>query len=153
LHCAAVPLRTFIVQAFPSSHAGGQFPSHASPAATIPFPQLGVQSPALLALQPGAQHPSPAAHVAIAVNVHRTLHCPGVPVRTFLVHAYASSQVAGPVPSHGSLGASIVPFPQLAEQPSSFAVVQPSGQHPSPFAHAVTTGWAHSASQSNGLPE
>src|SRR5262249_10599874 len=59
LHCAADPAMTSTVQALPSSHELGQFPSHFSLPSTVPLPQLGEQSLSFWALQPGAQQPSP----------------------------------------------------------------------------------------------
>jgi hypothetical protein len=119
LHDAAVPVRLFVVHALPSSHVAGQFPSHVSPASTTLLPHAGVQLLSLFALHPDGQHESPFVHAVIAGYEHTTLHMPDEPVRTFVVHAFMSSHVAGQVPSHVS-PASMTPFPQTASQLLSF---------------------------------
>jgi hypothetical protein len=136
LHIAEDPVRTFIVQAFMSSHVAGQFPSQVSPASTTPLPQTGAQSVSFVALQPGAQQPSPPAHAVIGGYEHVTLHCAAFPVRTFVVHAFMSLQVAGQFPSHVSPD-STAPFPHIAEQFASLFALQLAGQHPSLPLHAV----------------
>jgi hypothetical protein len=125
-----------VVQLLPSEQEAGQLPSHVSPFSTTPLPHLGLQSPSLLALQPGAQQPSPLAHATMAAWLHCTLHLRAVPDRVSVVQAFESLQFAGQLPSHVS-PFSTVPLPHVAEQSVSFVLLQPLGQQPSPELHAL----------------
>jgi hypothetical protein len=62
------------------------------------------------------------------------LQLAALPVSASFVHAFPSLQLVGQLAfgSHVS-PASTTLFPQLAEQSVSFALLQPAGQHPSPF--------------------
>jgi hypothetical protein len=131
---------TSFVHGFPSlAHMVGQFPSHVSLPSTTPFPQLAEQLLSFVALQPGAQQPSPFAQVVIGGYVHTTLHAPDVPVRVLVVHEFPSSQVAGQFPSQVSPD-STTPFPHTGAQFASFVWLQPEGQHESPPTHIVIAG-------------
>jgi hypothetical protein len=142
LHCPDVPVRTFVVHEFMSSHVAGQFPSHVSPDSTTLLPQAGVQLLSLFALQPGAQQPSPPVHVVIAGYEQTTLHVAAAPARTFVVHEFPSSHVAGQLPSHVSPD-STTPLPHTAVQLLSFVWLQPGAQQPSPFVQVVIAGCVH----------
>jgi hypothetical protein len=138
LHSSGVPKIWLMVQAFPSSQLVGQFPSHNSPASTVPFPHTepALQSESESALQPAGQHPSPPLQVVIAVLEHVREQVAAAPVPVFTVHAFVSSQLVGQLPSQVS-GTSTIPLPQVLTQSPSVVESQPSGQHPSPFAHAT----------------
>jgi hypothetical protein len=69
LQPVGVPVSTSFVQLFPSPQLVGHPPSQVSPPSMTPFPQTGEQSESLLALQPGAQQPSPPVHIVIAVTL------------------------------------------------------------------------------------
>jgi hypothetical protein len=153
LQLSAAPTRTSIVHDAPSVHAvGHDAPSQISPASTTPLPQVGEQSESELALQPGAQQPSPPVHCAIGWNVHAALHVDGDPVSTSPVHALPSSHAVGhDAPSHVSPGES-TPSPQNAEQSESSATVHPAGQQPSPAAHVTIGSKLHAALHDDGEP-
>jgi hypothetical protein len=59
-----------------------------------------------------------------------------MPIRTSVVHAFMSLQVAGQCPSHVSPD-STAPFPQVGVQLLSLLALHPAAQHPSPFVHVV----------------
>jgi hypothetical protein len=138
LHCAAVPVRTFVVHAFMSSHVAGQFPSQISPDSTTLFPHAGRQLLSLFALHPDGQQPSPPMQDVIGGCVHCTLHCIGLPVSMSLVHGFPSlAQVVRQFPSQIS-PLSTTLFPQTGVQFPSVFALQPGGQHESPPMHIVT---------------
>jgi hypothetical protein len=152
LHWPAVPVRTFVVQAIPSSQVAGQFPSHVSMPSTTPFPQLGEQSLSFVALHPGAQQPSPFVHVVIAGWVHCRLHWAALPTSTSFVQEFPSfGHVLGQLPSQSS-PISTMPLPQTGMQPSSLFALQPGPQQPSPAVHVVIAGWLHTTLQDEGSP-
>jgi hypothetical protein len=145
-------VRTFVVHAIPSSHVAGQFPSQVSEGSTVPFPQVGEQSLSWLALQPGAQQPSPPVHVVIGGCVHCRLHCAAVPIKTSAVQLFPSSaQVVGQFPSQISPDSTTL-FPQIGVQLSSLLALQPGAQQPSDAVHVVIAGWLHTTSQLAGEP-
>jgi hypothetical protein len=152
LQAAALPVRVSVVQAMPSLQLVGQLaPSHFSGASTIPLPQTGLQSLSLLALQPGAQQPSPPVQAVIAVWPHWTLHLLAEPDRTSTVQALLSSQLVGQLPSHVS-PASTTLLPQVDEQSLSLPELHPDGQQPSPPVHAEMGEWLHTASHVLAAP-
>jgi hypothetical protein len=143
LHCVETPVRTSLVHEFPSfAHVVRQFPSHVSPASTTLLPHTGMQLPSLFALQPDGQHESAPMHIVIGVNVHVTLHCPGVPVRVSVVHELPSEHVVGQLPSQIS-PVSTTPLPHIGEQSLSLFALQPGAQQPSPPVHVVIAGNEH----------
>jgi hypothetical protein len=152
LHVPSEPDWTSFVHAIASSQLVGHPPSHVSPGSTTPFPHTGSQSSSPFAWHPLGQHPSPSSQVTIGGYEHTTLHCDAVPVATFIVQAFPSSQLPGQSPSHVSCGASVVPSLHVAEQSSSVDESHAAGQHPSPSSHAVTSVCAHSTSQDELAP-
>jgi hypothetical protein len=128
LHIAAAPLRTFVVQAFMSSHVAGQLPSHVSGGSTTLLPQPTEQSLSFVELQPGAQQLSPFVHIVIGGCVHCRLHIATEPVSTSLVHEFPSSgQVVGQFPSQSS-PISTTLLPHIGAQFASLTMLQPIGQ-------------------------
>jgi hypothetical protein len=64
-----------------------------------------------------------------------------------------SSQAAGQVVAGSQVSpASTTPLPQLAEQSVSAVASQPTGQQPSPEAHALMALWLHATLQLAALP-
>ena len=150
------PTATSDVHASASSQVAGQLPSQVSPRSTMRLPHTGWQSESLFALAPGGQQPSPLFDAVMAICVHATLHCSGVPVITSSVQAFPSSHELGHglsllLGSHSS-GASTTPSPQLLEQSVSSGYLQPLAQQPSPLVHVVISCVEHTASQVSALP-
>jgi hypothetical protein len=58
---------------------------------------------------------------------------------TSVVHAFASLQLVGQLPSHVSPG-SITAFPHDGRHALSFVALQPAGQHASALPQAVIAG-------------
>jgi hypothetical protein len=117
--------------------------SHVSPPSRTPLPQTAPQSLSLVALHPGAQHPSPLTHAVMAVSRHVTLHAPLDPERTSVVHALPSSQVTlAQVGDPGATSqvspASTRPLPQPG-QSTSLVGPHPVGQDPSAVPQARAT--------------
>jgi hypothetical protein len=144
-----------MVQAFPSlqpvGHEDGG--SQVSPVSTAPFPQLGEQSPSLLALHPGAQQPSPDWHALMGVWPQAAEQLAALPARKSMVQAFPSLQLLG----HDDGGSQVSPvstslFPQLGEQSPSLLALHPGAQHPSPDWHAVIAVWLQAAEQLLALP-
>jgi hypothetical protein len=67
VHCAALPVLQSVVHESTSSQLGGQLAggSQVSPGSTTLLPHCERQSVSLLALQPGAQQPSPLAQLVM----------------------------------------------------------------------------------------
>jgi hypothetical protein len=61
-HVAAAPVSVSVVQTSPSSQEVGQLLSQVSPLSMTPLPQVGEQSPSVLAEHPAGQQPSPSWH-------------------------------------------------------------------------------------------
>ena len=101
------------------------------------MPQLAEQSLSFVALQPGAQHPSPLVHALTPTWLQTAEQLEADPTSVSVVHASASSQLVGQWPSQVSLP-SMMPLPQLAEQSLSFVALHPGAQQPSPLVHALT---------------
>lgn len=157
---AALPVEESAVHESPSSQ-DGQLPSHFSPGSTTELPQTAAQSTSVFAVQLDGQQPSEivALQAVIAVLTHCALQVDADPVTRSLVQAFESSQSSGPTGqpaadcgSHFSNG-STAPSPHVAEQSSSWAEVQPSGQQPSPLVQAVMAANSHIASQVAADPE
>jgi hypothetical protein len=89
---------------------------------------VGAQSESFAFVQPAGQHPSPLAHAVIGELAQTTLHWAALPIRTSLVHAFASSQLAGQFPSQVS-PLSTTPSPHIGpgRPPSSSPPPPPPG--------------------------
>jgi hypothetical protein len=119
-----------------AAHDVGQLPSHISPGSTTPFPQRTTQSTSFVALQPVGQHESFGVQaVVVAPFTQRASHVAALPCSVRCWQPTAGHDAAQ-LPSHISPGSS-TPFPQRARQSVSFTALQPVGQQPSPFLHAV----------------
>jgi hypothetical protein len=103
------------------------------------LPHTAAQLLSFVMLQPDGQQPSPLVHVVIAGYEQATLHDADEPVRTFVVHEFMSSHVAGQFPSHVS-PISTTPLPHVGMQLLSLVMLQPDGQQASPFVHVVIAG-------------
>jgi hypothetical protein len=68
-----------------------------------------------------------------------------------LVHAFASVQDVGQLPSHVS-SPSVIPLPHDAEQLLSFVELHPGAQQPSPFVHVVIDGYEQTTLHDPGEP-
>jgi hypothetical protein len=152
---AALPVRRSMVQALPSlqlvGHVDGR--SQVSPVSTTPFPQLGEQSLSLLALHPGAQHPSPDLHSVMGEKLHAAEQLAALPVKWSMVQALPSLQLVGHVDGKSQVSpTSTTPFPQLGEQSLSLLALHPGAQHPSPDLHSVMGEKLHAAEQLVALP-
>ena len=95
-----------------------------------------MQSESEATSQPGGQQPSPLTQLTMAVLLQAALQLAALPVMVSTVQPSPSSQLVGQLAcgSHVSPG-STTPLPQLCEQSSSSAGLQPAGQQPSPLAH------------------
>lgn len=109
------------------------------------------QSSSSVALQPGAQHPSPSTQAVIGVNEHSALQLSAEPTRVSVVHAKPSSQLVGQSPSQVS-DPSTTPLPHVGEQSSSLSASQPAGQQPSPSMQLVISVKVHAAVHSSADP-
>ena len=148
----ALPTSTSAVQARPSSQEVGQLaPSQVSPGSTMPLPQAAEQSLSLLALQPGAQQPSPFVQTVTGALSQAALQEAALPTTLSVVQALVSLQEVGQAPSQVSMP-STTPLPQTAEQSLSTEALAPSGQQPSASAGAVMAASTHSALQFPALP-
>jgi hypothetical protein len=115
----------------------GQLPSQSSPASTTPFPQRTTQSASFVALQPLGQHESFGVQaVVVAPFTQRASQVAALPCSVRCWQPTAGHDVGQLLPSHISPG-STTPFPQRGEQSVSLMALQPVGQQPSPFMHAV----------------
>jgi hypothetical protein len=133
----------------------GQLPSQVSPASTTPFPQWGVQSLSVLALQAAGQQPSPFTHaVCWTSSTHWAWQESGLASRRNVQPT--CGQVVGQLDSGSQCSpqaVSIAPLPHWQVQSLSSAVVQPGGQHESPLTHAVSVPvCAQRAVQVSALP-
>jgi hypothetical protein len=139
----------------PSSQLVGQVStgSQVSPTSTTPLPQVAEQSESSAEVHPTGQQPSPPTQVLMAVLLQATLQVAALPVSWSRVQALPSSQVAGHVVAGSQVSpASRTPLPQLAEQSVSAVASQPTGQQPSPGAHALMAVWLHATLQLAALP-
>jgi hypothetical protein len=116
-------------------------------------PQETGQSLSLDALQPFGQQPSAWAQALMGLLAHVALQVDGSPLMMSCVQPLPSSQVVGHVEGGSQVSPwSITPLPQAAEQSSSFALLQFTGQHPSPSTQATTGSWVQTTSQVEGSP-
>jgi hypothetical protein len=148
------PTRESVVQALLSSHVVGQLlsGSHVSPGSTISLPHTPLQSVSLVALQPEAQHPSPATQAAIVVNEHRASHVPAEPSSVSVVQLTPSLHVVGhEAPSHTSPD-STTSLPHTGAQSPSFVALAPDGQQRSPLNATVIGRLLHVTLQLSGEP-
>lgn len=155
LQVDALPVVPSVVQAIPSLQVDGQDEggSQVSPDSTTPLPQVGEQSPSVVASQPPGQHPSPPVQAVTALCEQARLHVAALPEVTSVVQAIPSSQVDGQDEGGSQVSpASTTPFPQLSEQSPSVVLSHPSGQHPSPSAQASMAVTSHETSQVLGSP-
>jgi hypothetical protein len=140
------------VQARPSLQEVGQLaPSQVSPGSTMPLPQAAEQSLSLLALQPGAQQPSPLVQTVTGALSQAALQEAALPTTLSVVQALLSLQEVGQEPSQVSMP-STTPLPQTAEQSLSTEALAPEGQQPSASAGAVMAATTHSTLQLTLLP-
>jgi len=150
VHSEALPVSVSMVQTSLSLHAAGQAPapavmvlSQVSPLSTTPLPQTGEQSASLLALQPGAQHPSPPRQLVMGRLEQMAVHRVALPTSVSMVQASLSLHEVGhaPVPEERALSqvspASKMALPQTGRQSESLLALQPGAQHPSPPRQAV----------------
>jgi hypothetical protein len=143
------------VQAFWSSQPVGQDEdgSQVSPTSTTLFPQLGEQSPSLLALHPGAQQPSPELHSLMGEKLQAAEQLLALPVSWSMVQALPSLQLEGHDDGRSQVSpVSTTPFPQLGEQSLSLLALHPGAQQPSPDWHALMGAWLQAAEQLAALP-
>ena len=151
LQLFALPLREFVVQASPSSHVDGQFPSQVSPASTTLLEQTGAQSSSLRLLHPVAQHPSAGVQVMISLKEQTASQVLEEPLKLSTVQAFWSEQLAGQSPSQSS-PVSSRELPHTGWQSLSVTELQPGGQHPSLPVHAQIAELEHWKSQVASLP-
>jgi hypothetical protein len=147
LHWLGVPTSFSRVHASPSSgQMVGQLPggSHVSPIPTRPSLHAGAQSPSVSAVHPDGQQPSPARHPVMRMCEQLRVQASTEPPATSTVHASRSSHELGQAPGLPAVirrsqvsKAPTTPSPQMTEQSESLAVVQPTGQQPSPEAQPV----------------
>jgi hypothetical protein len=154
---ARLPAKLSMVQALPSLHAAavGQDDagSQVSPGSTTLLPQVELQSRSLLALQPGAQQPSPLRHWVMAWYPHAAVQLAALPVRVSMVHELPSLQLRGQEPGGSQVSpGSTTLLPQLALQSLSVRALQPGAQQPSPLTHWVMDWWPQVAVQFMALP-
>jgi len=125
----------------------GQLPSHFSPASTTPFPHLAVQSLSLVVLQVGGQQPSPCAQAVWVPSATQTaVQLAAAPV-SFRRAQAIQGQVVGQLEVGSQVSPlSTAPLLHFGMQSLSLVALQPAGQQPSPFMHAVcilsSTHWA-----------
>jgi len=155
----ALPVEWSAVQASVSAHESGHAPgwpgpmplSQVSPDSTAPLPHEALQSVSVFALQAAGQQPSPAVQAVTGVFVHTTSQLEGEPLRTSVVQALPSLQVAGQLPSHFSVP-STMPLPHRGWQSESLTALQPPGQQPSPSEQAVIVVLWQTSEQVVSLP-
>lgn len=148
LQLVALPVSTSSVHALLSLHdVGHEAPSHVSPASTAPLPQVGEQSASLVALQPGAQQPSPSVHWVMPWNEHAALQLAAEPTSVSIVHATLSLHVVGHDPPSQVSPGSTMSLPQLGEQSLSLIALHPAAQQPSLLWHSVIVWNEHAALQ------
>src|SRR5439155_21811148 len=112
--------------------AGG---SQVSPASTTLLPQVGEQSPSMLALQPGAQQPSPLVHTMIGVCWQAAVQLLALPPKVSTVQGLPSLQAVMSC-GHEAGGSQVSPdsstlLPQVGEQSGSVLALHDDGQQPS----------------------
>jgi hypothetical protein len=156
VQAAALPVRSFLMHPVHGQVAGQlETGSHDSPVSIAPFPQRGVQSLSLLALQTGGQQPSPFTHaVWVFPFTHSAVQAAAVPCSRRSWQPTGGQLVGQLAPSHFSLqAASVTPFPHLQVQSLSVARLQLAGQHSSPPTQAVTLVlFTHSALHAAAVP-
>jgi hypothetical protein len=138
VHCAALPVLESVVHESPSAQLAGQLAggSQVSPGSTTLLPHCERQSSSLLAVQPGAQQPSPLLQVTTGVWPQVALQFSALPVRKSVVQATASSQSVGQLAGGSQVSpGSTLPLPQEVEQSSSTMAAHPAGQQPSALTH------------------
>jgi hypothetical protein len=82
----------------------------------------------------------------IASWMQEALQLEALPTSVSVVQTFPSSQRVGQLPSQTSPG-STRPLPQVGEQLSSLATLQPAAQQPSPDMHIVIGVWAQTMLQ------
>jgi hypothetical protein len=128
--------------------------SQVSPRSTTPLPQVAVQSPSVLALQPAAQQRSPPTHCVMVWWLQLRLQLAVLPVDTSMVHALPSLQVLGQVVCGSQVSpGSTMRLPQLALHSLSVLALQPGAQQLSPETHCVMDWCVHVAVQLARLPD
>ena len=155
LQVAALPVMVSFVQSLPSSQLTGQVPggSQVSPDSTTELPQLALQSPSVVWLQPAGQQLSPAAQLTMGAFVQATLQLAALPVMESLVQLFPSSQLTGQVPGGSQVSpGSTTELPQLALQSLSDRASQPAGQQLSPLVQLTMGTALHATLQFAALP-
>jgi hypothetical protein len=138
VQAAALPCNVRCWQPTGGQLVGQLTPSHFSPTSVTPFPQLGVQSPSLVALQVPGQHPSPLTQAVWTPSLmHWARQEPGLATRRS-VHPCCGHDVGqsatGSQTSPHDVSIMLLPHVQL----QSLSVdPQPVGQHPSPATQVV----------------
>jgi hypothetical protein len=136
----AVPCRARIWQPIVGQVVGQLAPSQVSlhAASVTPLPHWQAQSLSFAVVHPDGQQLSPLPQVVMTVSLTQAaLQVLALPV-SFRFWQPMRGQVVGQLPSQLSPG-STMPSPQRGAQSLSLALLQPVGQQPSPFAHAVCT--------------
>jgi hypothetical protein len=89
----------------------------------------------------------------MGVDVHSAVHSSAEPESVSVVHTLPSLQLVGQLEGGSQVSpGSITPLPQAAAQSSSFPLVHPEGQHPSPLSQVVMALVVHRAEHVAALP-